>query len=67
MRCDKHLKVMNEQNIQIVLHGDEEGMIFDDVPKFGGMYYLDANEAVNKDLDQRGLLYDEKIYVLNRH
>lgn len=60
---EEDLKVMKQENIQIVLHVDDEGVIFDDVPKFGGMYYLKANEAVNKDLSERGLLYDEKPYT----
>ncbi|MBI2593842.1 isoleucine--tRNA ligase [Candidatus Daviesbacteria bacterium] len=57
---EEDLDVMNKENVQIVQHIDEEGMILPFVPKFGGMYYLDANEAVNKDLEERGLLYEEK-------
>ncbi len=57
---EEDLDVIQKINIQIVLHLDDEGIIKEDVPKFGGMYYLDANEAVNKDLSQRGLLYNEQ-------
>ena len=51
------LKVMQEQNIHIELHLDEEGHVKDDVPLFGGMYYLKANKAVNEDLMSRGFIY----------
>ncbi|MBI2596988.1 isoleucine--tRNA ligase [Candidatus Daviesbacteria bacterium] len=57
---EEDLEIMKKENIQIVLHVDDEGIILDSVPKFGGMYYLKANELVNKDLADRGLLYDEK-------
>ncbi len=57
------LNVMERENIQIVLHVDDEGMILDSVPKFGGVYYLKSNALVNKDLEERGLLYDEKQYT----
>jgi isoleucyl-tRNA synthetase len=53
------LKAMNENNIQIVLHVDEEGHIKPEVPKFGGMYYLKVNPLVNQDLSERGLMYRE--------
>lgn len=54
------LKAMLEHNIHIELHVDEEGTIKSDVPKFGRMYYLKANKAVNEDLAQRGLIYSDK-------
>ncbi|MBI2315288.1 isoleucine--tRNA ligase [Candidatus Daviesbacteria bacterium] len=54
---EEDLVVMKRENIQLVMHVNEEGVIFDSVPKFGGMYYLDANEAVIKDLEDRGLVY----------
>lgn len=57
------LEVMKSDNIQIVLHVDEEGKILDNVPLFGGMYYLDANEKVNEDLSNRGLLYKDEKYT----
>lgn len=57
---EEDLKVMNEENIQVALHLDEEGNIYENVPKFGGMYYLKANKEINKDLEERGLMYDEK-------
>ncbi|MDO8269202.1 MAG: isoleucine--tRNA ligase [Candidatus Levybacteria bacterium] len=57
---EEDLKVMLEQNIHIEMHVDEEGVIKNDVPKFGGMYYLDANNAVNEDLGSRGLIYEDK-------
>lgn len=54
------LKAMNENNIHIEMHLDEEGNIKDDVPLFGGMYYLKANKAVNEDLAKRGLIYKDE-------
>lgn len=57
------LKAMQEENIQVVLHLDDEGRVLPDIPKFGGMYYLEANAAVNEDLRRRGLLYDEKPFT----
>jgi isoleucyl-tRNA synthetase len=59
---EEDLKAMNENNIHKEMHVDEEGMIKDDVPIFGGMYYLKANKAVNEDLSSRGLVYrDEEL------
>ncbi|OGH23449.1 MAG: hypothetical protein A2629_00180 [Candidatus Levybacteria bacterium RIFCSPHIGHO2_01_FULL_41_15] len=57
---EEDLKVMQEQKIHIEKHLDEEGNIFSNVPKFGGMYYLAANKAVNEDLKKRGLIYSDK-------
>lgn len=57
------LKVMQEQNIHIETHVDEEGIIDEKVPFFGGMYYLKANKAVNENLEKRGLLYKEEEYT----
>jgi isoleucyl-tRNA synthetase len=54
---EEDLKAMEENNIHMEAHLDEEGMIKEDVPKFGGMYYLKANKAVNEDLAKRGLVY----------
>ena len=54
---EEDLKVMKEQNIHMVMHLDEEGMIKPEVPLFGGMYYLKANKAVEEDLAKRGLVY----------
>lgn len=59
------LAVMREQNIHIETHVDEEGNIMQNVPKFGGMYYLKANKAVNEDLASRGLIYDDKQVLHN--
>lgn len=57
------LVVMQKENIQIVLHVDEEGRLKDDVPNWAGLYYLDVNQKVNGDLKARGLLYGEKPYL----
>lgn len=59
---EEDLKAMNEQNVHKEMHVDEEGTIYEDVPLFGGMYYLKANKAVNEDLSKRGLVYrDEEL------
>lgn len=54
------LKAMQENNIQIVLHVDDEGIVSKDSPVGSGMNYLDVNELVNKDLESRGLMYKEE-------
>ncbi len=59
---EEDLVVMKEQNVHIAMHVDEEGNIFPDIPKFGGMYYLKANKFVNEDLRERGLIYQEFDY-----
>ncbi|MDO8599816.1 MAG: class I tRNA ligase family protein, partial [bacterium] len=60
---EEDLAAMKEHNIQIYLHIESDGVIKNEAPKFGGMYYLKANEAVNKDLEERGLLYREDQYT----
>jgi len=57
---EEDLKAMNEYDIHVEMHVDEEGMVKPDVPKFGGMYYLKANKAVNEDLANRGLVYKDE-------
>lgn len=57
---EEDLKVMQEQNIHIEMHLDDEGTIKPEVPLFGGMYYLKANKAVNEDLAKRGLIYKDE-------
>jgi len=60
---EEDLEVMQRDNIQLVFHVDEEGIIYDEVPLFGGMFYLDSNAAVNQDLSKRGLLYKDEKYT----
>ncbi len=60
---EEDLKVMQEQGVYIETHLDDEGTVKPDVPKFGGMYYLKANKAVNADLEERGLIYSNKDYM----
>ena len=55
--------VMKRDNVQMVFHVDDEGTIKDEVPQFGGMYYLKANKAVNEDLTKRGLIYRDDKYT----
>lgn len=54
------LKVMEKENIQIVLNVDDEGKFTSNTPNWPGMYYEKANKLINADLDSRGLLFDEK-------
>ncbi len=56
------LKAMQENNIQIVLHVDEEGVLKKGVP-WEGEYYLKVNKLVNADLSARGLMYKEDGYT----
>lgn len=60
---EEDLQVMQKENIQVIMHLDEEGVITKNSPVGGGMYYLDANELINKDLKERGLLYSQKAYT----
>jgi len=60
---EEDFEVMKKENIQIVQHVDDEGIIKDFVPKFGGMFYLDSNKAVNEDLSNKGLIYREDNYT----
>ena len=57
---EEDLKAMQENNIHMQMHVDDEGVILSNVPVFGGMYYLDANKAVNENLSERGLVYEDK-------
>lgn len=57
---EEDLKAMQEHNIHMQMHVDDEGTILPEVPKFGGMYYLKANKEVNLDLAERGLIYKDE-------
>lgn len=57
---EEDLRAMQENNIHVELHLDEEGIIKPDVPKFGGLYYLKSNKLVNEDLVKRGLIYHDE-------
>ncbi len=60
---EEDLAVMQKENIHIEVHLNEEGIVKSEVPKFGGLYYLKANEAVNEDLKERRLIYREEDYI----
>jgi len=60
---EEDLKAMQENNIQIVLHVDDEGMITKDSPIGAGKYYLSVNKLVNEDLTKRGLMYKEEMHT----
>jgi len=51
------MKLILKENIHIELHVDEEGMMKEYVPEFGGMYYLDANKKIDESLQKRGLIF----------
>ena len=59
---EEDLALMQKENIQIVLHVDDEGILKKDVPKFGGMYYLKADPLILEDLKSRGLIYKADKY-----
>lgn len=60
---EEDLAVMKKENIQIVLHVDEEGIMKPEVPKWAGKYYLDVDPLVIEDLKSRGLLYRVDTYT----
>ncbi len=62
---EEDLKASHENNIHIEMHVDEEGTIKEDVPQFGGLYYLKANKAVNDDLRKRNLIYKDEMLMHN--
>ncbi len=57
------MEVIQRENVELILHLDEEGIIKEDIPLFGGVYYLDTNPMVNEDLAKRGLIYEDKPLV----
>ncbi|PIP74780.1 MAG: isoleucine--tRNA ligase [Candidatus Levybacteria bacterium CG_4_9_14_3_um_filter_35_16] len=60
---EEDLAVMQKENIQLVMHVDDEGTVKGDVPKFGGLYYLKTNKLVNEDLKERNLMYKEENHL----
>ncbi|MBI3380000.1 isoleucine--tRNA ligase [Candidatus Gottesmanbacteria bacterium] len=54
---EEDLAVMLRDNIQLVLHVDDEGILKKEVPKWAGQYYLKVDPLVIEDLDTRGLIY----------
>lgn len=54
---EEDLAVMKKENIALVLHVDDEGMLKSEVPKWAGKYYLDVDPLVIEDLNKRGLIY----------
>lgn len=57
---EEDLKAMGENSIHIETHLDEEGNVLENVPVFGGMYYLKANKAVEEELKNRNLIYSSE-------
>lgn len=57
---EEDLNIMNKENVQIVMHVDDEGKFTSNVPNWAGFYYSKANPLINKDLEERGLLFDEQ-------
>ena len=60
---EEDLALLQRENIPLVIHLDEEGIIEDFVPQFAGLNYLEANEKVIEDLDKRGLIYRVDSYT----
>ena len=57
---EEDMKAMKENDVQVVLHVDEEGKLISDVTPWAGMNYLEVNPLVNKELEERGLMYKEE-------
>lgn len=57
------LVAMQKENIQIVLHVDDEGKLKSFVPKWAGRNYLEINSEINEDLKSRGLMYREDMHT----
>lgn len=57
------LKAIHAHDIQEMLHVDDEGNLVKEVPNWAGMNYLEVNPLVNKDLENRGLMYKEEEYT----
>lgn len=60
---EEDLNLMQKENIQIVMHVDDEGKLTADVPKWAGMNYLEVNPLVNADLAARDLVYRDEKFV----
>lgn len=60
---EEDLDLMQKENIQIVMHVDDQGILKEDVPKWGGMYYLKADPLIIEDLKKRNLIYKEELYT----
>jgi isoleucyl-tRNA synthetase len=57
---EEDMAVMQKENIQVVLHVDEEGKLIKDVTPWAGRNYLEVNPEVNADLAKKGLVYEDK-------
>ncbi|MFC1653858.1 isoleucine--tRNA ligase [Patescibacteria group bacterium] len=53
-------RVMLKENIQLVEHVDDQGMLKKEVAPWAGMFMLKANKYVNEDLKNRNLIYKNK-------
>lgn len=60
---EEDLGVMQRENIQVVLHVDDEGKLKSFVPNWAGEYYLAVNPKVNADLASRNLLYSQTLHA----
>ncbi|MDP1743238.1 MAG: class I tRNA ligase family protein, partial [Candidatus Amesbacteria bacterium] len=57
------LMAMQKENIQIVLHLDDEGKLKSFVPRWAGRNYMEINSEINEDLKSRGLMYREDMHT----
>lgn len=53
-------RVMLRENIQLVEHVDDQGMLKPEVTPWAGMFMLKVNKLVNQDLADRGLIYKDE-------
>ena len=60
---EEDYRVMEENNVQIVLHVDDEGNLNPEIKPWAGMNIIQVNALVNKDLRERNLVYKEEQYT----
>lgn len=53
-------RVMQENGVQLIEHVDEQGRLKKEVEPWAGLDILEANQKINQDLSDRGLVFSEK-------
>lgn len=56
-------RVMKDNDVQIVIHVDDEGKFKPEVKPWAGMDILEANKLINRDLRERNLIYLDDQYT----
>lgn len=60
---EEDYELMQQNNIPIVEHLDEEGYLKAEIKSWAGQYYLEVNAQINADLEGRGLMYRQDQYT----